>query len=75
MEWAGLRRLFGVHYTIPRSNLLEAFLQTWESTKHGQIWAIVNGEKITIDQTLIAKQFGVGTKGVVDATNALVKEA
>ncbi len=43
--------------------------------KDGQMWIIVNGEKIMIDQTLIAKQFGVGTKGVVDAANALVKKA
>ncbi len=75
MEWVSLGGLFGVHCTVPWSNLLEAFLQTWESTKYGQMWIIVNGEKIMIDQTLIAKQFGVGTKGVVDAANALVKKA
>lgn len=32
-------------------------------------------EKITIDQVLIVQQFGVNIKGMVDATNALVKEA
>ncbi len=47
----------------------------WESIEDGQIIAIINGEKITIDQTLITKQFGIGTKNVVDAANALVKEA
>jgi hypothetical protein len=31
-------------------------------------------EKITIDQALIVKQFGVNAEGMVDATNALVKE-
>jgi len=31
--------------------------------------------KITIDQVLIAQQFGVNVKGMVDATNALIKEA
>jgi hypothetical protein len=36
---------------------------------------LVCGEKITINQTLIAQQFGVNAKGGIDATNALVKEA
>jgi hypothetical protein len=54
---------------------LERFLQTWESTKDGWIRAIVNGEKIIIDQTLIAKQFDVSAKGTLDGANALVKEA
>jgi len=54
---------------------LEAFLRTWESTKDGQIQAIVNGEKVTIDQALIAKQFSVNTEGAMDAANALIKEA
>ncbi len=40
----------------------------------GQIQANFCGEKITIDQALIAQQFGVSVKGTVDATNALVKE-
>ncbi len=44
-------------------------------TKDGCIWAIVYGEKITIDQTLIVKQFGVNAEGTVDVANALVKEA
>jgi hypothetical protein len=35
--------------------MLEGFLQTWESTKDGRIQAIINGERITIDQTLIVK--------------------
>jgi hypothetical protein len=35
----------------------------------------INSERISIDQTLIVKQFGVNIEGVMDATNALVKEA
>ncbi len=55
--------------------MLEGFLWTWESIKEGQIQAIVNSERIGINQVLIVKQFGVSIEGVVDATNALVKEA
>jgi hypothetical protein len=33
------------------------------------------GENITIDQTLIALQFGVSVEEVIDAMNTLVKEA
>jgi len=36
---------------------------------------IVCGEKITIDQVLIAQQFGISVEGAIDGTNALVKEA
>jgi hypothetical protein len=54
-------------------DLLEEFLHTWDSTKDGQI-RVVCGQKITIFQTLIAKQFGVSTEGAVDVTNALVKK-
>ncbi len=50
-------------------------MQTWKSTKDGQIQAIINGEKITIYQTLNAKQFGVNAEGEMDAANALIKEA
>jgi hypothetical protein len=53
--------------------MLEVFLQTWE--KDGQIWTIVNGESIIVDQTLIVKQFGVNVEGVMDVVNALVKLA
>jgi hypothetical protein len=49
-------------------------LQTLESTKDGWIWTIFNGERITIDQTLIVKQFSVNVEGEMDATNALVKK-
>jgi predicted transposase YbfD/YdcC len=52
---------------------LEEFLHTWECTKDGLIQVVVRGEKITIDQMLIIKQFGVNVEGV-DATNVLVKE-
>ncbi len=55
--------------------MLEGLLQTWESIEDGWILAIVNGERITIDQALIVKQFNVNAKGEVDATNALVKKA
>ncbi len=41
----------------------------------GWIQALVCGEKITINQTLIAQQFCVNVKGDIDAANALVKEA
>ncbi len=41
----------------------------------GHTRTIVYGEKITIDQVLIAQQFGISVEGLVDATNALVKEA
>jgi len=35
----------------------------------------VCGEKITIDQVLIAQQFSISVEGDVVGTNALVKEA
>jgi hypothetical protein len=41
----------------------------------GRIRTIVNGEKITIDQTLFAKQFSVSIEGTMDVANALIKEA
>ncbi len=50
-------------------------MPTWESTEDGWIQAIINDERITIDQALIAKYFDVSAKGVVDVANALVKEA
>jgi hypothetical protein len=39
------------------------------------IQVVVCGAKITIDQALIAKQFGVNVEGAVNATNVLVKKA
>jgi hypothetical protein len=45
--------LFAIHGILPRPNLLEEFLRTWESIKDGHITTIIYGEKITIDQTLI----------------------
>jgi hypothetical protein len=45
---------------------LEEFLHTWDSTEDGQIRTIICGERITIDQTLIAKQFSVNVKKMVD---------
>jgi hypothetical protein len=54
---------------------VKEFLHTWESIEDGWIRAIVCGDKITIDRTLIVKQFGINAKGAMDATNALVKEA
>jgi hypothetical protein len=44
---------------------LEEFLHIYESTEDGCIWVVVCGEKITINQTLIAKQFGINAKGAV----------
>jgi hypothetical protein len=35
--------------------MLEEFLHTWKFKEDGQIQAILCGEKITIDQTLIVK--------------------
>jgi hypothetical protein len=64
-----------VHWTIPQLDLLEEFLQTWESTKVGCIRVVVCGEKITINQMLIAQQFGISVEGMIDATNVLVKDA
>jgi hypothetical protein len=64
-----------VHWTIPQLDLLEEFLQTWESTKVGCIQVVVCGEKITINQMLIAQQFGISVEGTIDATNVLVKDA
>ncbi len=55
--------------------MLEKFLHTWESIEDGHIRVVVCGEKITIDQTLIVQQFGISDEWVVNATNALVKEA
>jgi hypothetical protein len=54
---------------------LEEFLHTRKSIEDGHIRTIVCGEKITIDQVLIAQQFCINVEGLVDATNALVKEA
>jgi hypothetical protein len=54
---------------------LEEFLHTWESSEDGRIRIIICGEKITIDQVLIIKQFGISVEGIVDAMNTLVKEA
>ncbi len=76
MGWVScLGGLFAVYWTIPILDLLEEFLHTWESKEYGWIWAIICDEKITIDQMLIMKQFGVNVKGMVDAVNMLVKEA
>ncbi len=55
--------------------MLEKFLHTWESIEDGHIRVVVCGEKITIDQMLIVQQFGISDEWVVNATNALVKEA
>lgn len=74
MTMGSLDGLFVVHYIVPWTDLLEEFLHIWESIEDGRIRAIVCREKITIDETLITQQFGVNTKGVVDAVNTLVKE-
>ncbi len=50
-------------------------MHTQESTKDGHIRRVVCGEKITIDQALIVQQFGINVEGMVNAANALVKEA
>ncbi len=55
--------------------MLEKFLHAWESIEDGHIRVVVCGEKITIDQMLIVQQFGINDEWVVNATNALVKEA
>jgi hypothetical protein len=55
--------------------MLEKSLHTWESIEDGQIWAVVCGEKITIDQAIIVKQFGINVEGAVNVANTLVKEA
>ncbi len=55
--------------------MLEEFLHTSESTYDGQIWIVICGEIITIDQMLIMKQFGVNVEKTIDATNMQVKEA
>ncbi len=55
--------------------MLEKFLHAWESIEDGHIRVVVCGEKITIDQMLIVQQFGISDEWVVNATNALVKEA
>ncbi len=57
-EWvenANLGGLFAIHWTIPRRDLLEEFLCTWESIEDGWIQIIVCDEKITIDQTTMRK--------------------
>ncbi len=43
IERGGLGGLFVVHWTIPRANLLEEFLHTWESTKDGYIQVVICG--------------------------------
>ncbi len=55
--------------------MLEEFLHTWESIEDGHIRAIVCGENITINQVLIAQQFGISVEGMVDVMNTLVKKA
>ncbi len=57
------------------TRLVGKVLHNWESIEDGCIRAIVCGEKITIDQTLIVQQIGVSAKGAVDVSNTLVKEA
>jgi hypothetical protein len=37
VERVGLGGLFVVHLTVPKLDLLEEFLHTWESIKDGQI--------------------------------------
>ncbi len=44
-----------VHWIVPQINLLEKFLHIWESTKDGHVRVVVCGEKITINQALIAQ--------------------
>jgi hypothetical protein len=48
-KWTDLGGLFPIHWIVPRIDLLEDFLHTWESTKDGQNQANVCGKKITID--------------------------
>jgi hypothetical protein len=44
--------------------MLEEILHTWESTEDGYTKVDVCGENITIDQTLIAQQFGINALSV-----------
>jgi len=67
--------LFVVHWTVPRLDLLEEFLHTWQSIADGHIGIVICGEKITIDQALIIQKFDISVEGTVDATKTLVKEA
>jgi hypothetical protein len=43
--------------------------------KDGHIRVVVCSEKITIEQALIAQQFGISVEGVVDVANTSIKEA
>jgi len=60
------------HFTRRLVGRIFAYLGGHED---GRIIAKVCGENITIDQMLIAHQFGVSVEGVVNVANMLVKEA
>ncbi len=72
---ADLENLFTLQWTIPREDLLQDFLQTWEELEDGRIQGQVHGQEILIDQVLIHEQLGISKEGTIDATNATFEEA
>jgi hypothetical protein len=66
-----------IHYTLNHAMRRPArrIFAYMGGHEDGKIIANVWGENITIDQVLIAHQFGVSVKGTINVTNMLIKEA
>jgi hypothetical protein len=60
---------------MPREDLLQDFLQTWEAMEDGRILRWICGQEIFIDQVLIHEQLGISKEGIVYAINAAFEEA
>jgi hypothetical protein len=69
-RWADLESMFNMQCTMPRENMLQYFLQTWEAMEDGRILRWVHGQKILIDHVLIHEQLGISKEGTIDVANA-----
>ncbi len=63
-RWVGLEGLFNLQWTMPRKDLLQDFLQTWEAMEDGRILGRVHGQEIFIDQVPIHEQLGISKEGL-----------
>jgi len=76
LKWArqvGLESMFNLQWTTPRKDLLRNFLQTWEAKEDGRILGRVHGQEILIDHVLIHEKLGISKEGIVDVTNATLR--
>ncbi len=73
-KWVGLEGLFNLQWTMPRKDLLQDFLRTWEAMEDGRILGRVHGQEIFIDQIPIHEQLGISKEGIVNAVNATFEE-